>query len=108
MKKNDVKQFARLVEKSERAWKPTKEELQIIIVGTRQDERELKIETLITASKRVNLISLLHEYVNVFAQSYGDISSLDTNIIVQKVPLNEESIPMKRNYEELVQIWCLR
>jgi hypothetical protein len=36
--------------------------LETINVGIRQDQRELKIGTLITASKKKNLISLLHGF----------------------------------------------
>jgi transcription elongation GreA/GreB family factor len=67
--KGDAKEFARLVEQSEQAWKPIKKELQTINIGTRQNERELKIENLITASKKENLILLLHECIDVFAWS---------------------------------------
>jgi hypothetical protein len=80
----DVKELAKLVEKSKRAWKPTREELDTINIGTRQDERELKIRTLITVSERKNLISLLCEYVDVFAWSYADMFGLDINIVMHK------------------------
>jgi len=62
----------------------------------RQDERELKIGALIIIIERKNLISLLREYVDVFAWSYIDMPSLHTNIVVYKVPLNEESIHVKQ------------
>jgi transcription elongation GreA/GreB family factor len=65
--KGDAKEFARLVEQSEQAWKPIKKELQTINISTRQNERELKIEKLITTSKKENLILLLHECIDVFA-----------------------------------------
>ena len=65
--KDDVKEFAKLLEQSERAWKPTKEELKTINVGAGQDEIELKLGTLLTTSKRENLISLLCGYVDMFA-----------------------------------------
>ena len=61
-----------------------------------QDERELKIETLITANERENLILLLRKYVDVFARSYTDMFSLDNSIIVHKVSLNEGSILVKQ------------
>jgi hypothetical protein len=80
----DVKELAKLVEKSKQAWKPTREELDTINIDTRQDERELKIRTLITVSERKNLISLLCEYVDVFAWSYADMFGLDTNIVMHK------------------------
>jgi hypothetical protein len=53
---DDVKEFARLVKQSKQAWKPIKQEL----------------ETINITSERENLISLLREYVNVFAWSYVD------------------------------------
>jgi len=92
---NYVKEFVKLLEQSKRAWKPIKEKLETINVDTRQDERELKIRTLIAASKKENLIFLLREYVNVFAWSYTDMPSLDTNIVVHKVSSNEGSILIK-------------
>jgi hypothetical protein len=52
--------------------------------------------TLITTSERENLISLPHEYANVFTWSYTDISSLDINIVVEKVPLNYRRIHVKQ------------
>jgi hypothetical protein len=67
--------------------------------GTRQDERELKIETLITTSERENFISQFREHVDVFAWSYTNMSSLDTNIIVHGVPLNEGRILVKQKLE---------
>ena len=69
--------------------------METINVSTGQDERELKIETLITASERENLISLLRKYVDVFAWSYTNMIGLDTSIIVYKVLLNEGSIFVK-------------
>jgi hypothetical protein len=61
--------------------------------------RELKIETLITASERENLISLLRKYVDVFAWSYANMIGLDTSIIVYKVLLNEGSIFVKQKLQ---------
>jgi hypothetical protein len=80
--------------------------LETINVSTGQDERELKIETLITASERENLISLLRKYVDVFVWSYANMIGLDTSIIVYKVLLNEGSIFVKqklqRTYPDMV------
>ena len=74
----------------------SKRKVETINVDIWQDERELKIWTLIAASKKENLILLLREYVNVFAWSYTNMPSLDTNIVVHKVSLNEGSVLMKR------------
>ena len=91
-----MKEFTRQVEQSEHAWKPAKEELEVINVGTEQDKRELKIGTLITAGERCNLTSLLQEYMDVFAWSYADMPGLDIDIVVHRVPLIEGCKPVKQ------------
>jgi hypothetical protein len=58
---DDIKEFARMVKKSEKTWKLPSEELKVINLGTEKDKKELKIGTLITAKGREGLISLLHE-----------------------------------------------
>lgn len=35
----DLKEFTRLVEKSEKSWKPTKKEIEVIILGIGQDKK---------------------------------------------------------------------
>jgi hypothetical protein len=86
MEKNEwekdlMEEFTRLVQQSE--------ELETVNIGTREDKKELKIRILITSSETKDLIALLREYVDVFAWSYADISSLDTDIVVHKIPLKE-------------------
>jgi hypothetical protein len=84
MEKNEwekdlMEEFTRLVQQSE--------ELETVNIGTREDKKELKIRILITSSETKDLIALLREYVDVFAWSYADISSLDTDIVVHKISL---------------------
>jgi hypothetical protein len=92
----DLKEFARLVENSEKAWEPASEKLEVINVGDEQDNKELKIGTLVTTEERNRLVSLLHEYVDVFAWTYADMPGLDTDIVVHKIPLIEGSKPIKQ------------
>ena len=91
----DIHEFARLVEQSDRTWEPVKEELELINVGTKHNIRELKIGKLISADVRSELIALLQEYVDVFAWSYADMPGLDTDIVVHKLPLIEGCKPVK-------------
>jgi hypothetical protein len=86
----DIKEFARLVEKSEKTWKPASEELEVINLGTEKDTKELKIGTLITSKEREGLILLFHEYINIFTWTYADMPGLDTTVMVHKIPLVEE------------------
>ena len=72
----------------------------MINVGTRQDRRELKIETLITVKEKGSLTSLLQDYMDVFVWSYTDMLGLDIDIIVHKVPLIEECKPVKEKIKK--------
>jgi hypothetical protein len=83
----DIKEFARLVENSEKTWKPASEELEVINLGTEQDKKELKIGTFSIVEKKEGPISLLHEHVYFFSWIYTDMSGLDTIIVVHKIPL---------------------
>ena len=42
------------------------------------------------------LIDLLQNYNDVFAWSYQDMSGLDTDIVVHRLPLKEECMPVKQ------------
>ena len=50
----DIKEFTRLMENSEKAWKPFSEELETIDLGTKQKKKELKIGALITTEEKGN------------------------------------------------------
>jgi hypothetical protein len=45
--------------------------------------------------ERDRLTSLLHKYVDIFAWTYADMSDLDTDIVLYKIPLVEASKPVK-------------
>jgi hypothetical protein len=51
---------------------------------------------VITSKEREKLIALLRDYVDVFAWSYENMSGLETNIIVHRVPLVEGCKPVKK------------
>lgn len=56
----------------------------------------MKIGILITVEEKDDIISVLHEYVNVFAWTYANMPDLDTNIVAHKISLVEESKPVKQ------------
>ena len=92
----DIKEFTRLVENSEKSWEPASEKLEVINLGNEQEKKELKIGTLVTTKERNKLVSLLREYADVFAWTYADMPSLDTDIVVHKIPLIEGSKLVKQ------------
>ena len=92
----DIKEFTKLVENFKKAWEPANEKLEVINLGNKQEKKELKIGTLVTTEERNRLVSLLHEYADVFAWTYADMPGLDTDIVVHKIPLIEGSKPVKQ------------
>jgi chaperonin cofactor prefoldin len=61
--KEDIEEFTKLIEQFEHAWKPTKEELELI---DEHNKRELKIGMLIAADVKNELVALLREYTDIF------------------------------------------
>ena len=55
---NSIREFTKLLEQHEQVWKPAKEELETINVGTEESQRELKIGTSVTQKEREDLIAL--------------------------------------------------
>ena len=46
-------------------------------------------------------IELLKEYQDVFAWSYEDLKSYDTNIIQHKIPIKEDQKPFKQKLRRI-------
>jgi hypothetical protein len=64
-------------------------------MGTDKSQKDLKIGMLIFTDERNNLVAFLREYIDVFAWSYVDMLVLDTNIIVNRLPLMLGYKPLK-------------
>ena len=58
--------------------------------------KEVKIGSQLCPEVKKGLIDLLREYSNVFAWSYQDMSSLDSVIVVHRLPLKLECPPVKQ------------
>ena len=80
-------EFARLLQQKERAIQPHEEPLDTINLGTEEDKKEIKVGANLEPSVKEPLIRLLHDYVEIVAWSYEDMSGLDTDIVVHR-PLN--------------------
>ena len=87
----------RLVEQDERQILPHQEILKAVNLGTEKERKKVKIETTLSPAIRKELIDLLQDYSDVFAWSYQDMPSLDTDIVVHRLPLREECAPVKKN-----------
>ena len=47
------------------------------------------------------LVQLLHDYVEVFAWSYEDMSGLDADIVVHRFPTREDCPPVKQKVRRM-------
>ena len=56
----------------------------------------MKIGITLSSATRKELIDLLQDYSDVFAWSYQDMPGLDTDIVVHRLPLREECMPVKQ------------
>jgi len=73
-------EISRLLEQERRAIQPYGEELEVINLGTKEDKKEVKIGASLGPTAKKRIIELLKEYVDIFAWSYQDMPSLDTDI----------------------------
>ena len=71
-------------------------------LGTEEDIKEVKIGENMELSVKQRLVQMLHDYVEIFAWSYEDMPGLDTDIVVHRLPTNEDCSPIKQ------KVRCMR
>ena len=71
-------------------------------MGTDEDRKEIRVGANLEPSVKERLIQLLNEYVEIFAWSYEDMSGLDTDIVVHRLPMKEDCPPVKK------RVHCIR
>ncbi|KAI5396120.1 hypothetical protein KIW84_062354 [Lathyrus oleraceus] len=84
------------VVREDRTITPYQEVIETVNIGTEGDKKEIKIGASLQAKVKEQLISLLREYVDIFAWSYQDMPGLDTDIFVHRLPLNKDLPPVKQ------------
>ena len=94
-------ELARLLQQEERAIQPHEELLDTINLGTEEDKKEIRVGANLEPSVKERLIQLLHDYVEIFAWSYEDMSGLDTDIVVHRLPTREDCPPVKQKVRRM-------
>ena len=109
-----VKEFAELLDSTEKEFGLNDETEEMINLGTEEDKKELK---LVDNPEREEMIALFREYLDVFAWSYKDMPGLDPEIAAHKIPLYPDAKPKKQKLrrmrpdmslkikEEVVKMW---
>ena len=87
----------RLVAQEKRQILPYQKTTETVNLGVEREKKEMKFGTSLSVKTKKELVRLLQEYNDVFAWSYQDMSGLDTDIVVHRLPLREECMPSSRN-----------
>ena len=86
----------RLVEQDERQILPHIEITEAVNLRNEEEKKEVKIGTTLSSATRKELIDLLQDYSDVVAWSCQDMPGLYTDIVVHRLPLREECMPIKQ------------
>ena len=95
-------ELARLLQHEERTIQPHEELVDTVILGTKEDKKEVKISANLEPSVKKRLTQLLHDYVEVFAWSYEDMPGLDVDFVVHRLPTKEDCPPVK---QKVCRMW---
>ena len=93
-------ELARLLQQEERTIQPHEEPVDTINLGTEEHKKEVKVGANLEPGVKKRLIQLLHDYVKVFAWSYEDMSGLNEDIMVHRLPTREDCLPVKKRFVE--------
>jgi hypothetical protein len=80
---------------------PQKEEVEDHNIGTEQEPRYIKLSKFLPVDQKVKYIDLFKEFTEVFAWSYEDLKTYDTNIIQHKIPLKVGSKPFRHKLRQV-------
>ncbi|XP_058746121.1 uncharacterized protein LOC131618991 [Vicia villosa] len=89
-------ELARLLKQEEKVIEPHQEPIETVNLGTEETRREVKIGASLNENVKEKLVGMLKEYSDIFAWSYEDMPGLDTDIVVHRLPLKENSPPVKQ------------
>src|SRR3954469_21258533 len=90
------RELARLLKQEEKAIQPHEEPIEVINLGSDEEKKEVIIGADLENSVKQRLIQMLQDYVEIFTWSYEDMSGLDTDIVVHRLPIKEGSTPVKQ------------
>ena len=75
---------------------PTFDDPKTVDLGIENKPRELRIGSALFAYERDSLLQLLRSYLDVFAWSYEDMSSLDPSVVQHHFLLMPHARPVKQ------------
>ncbi|XP_019434188.1 PREDICTED: uncharacterized protein LOC109340879, partial [Lupinus angustifolius] len=94
-------ELLRLVEQEAREIQPHQEPVELVNLGSEEDKKEVRVGTIMDGKERECLVRLLHEFKDVFAWSYEEMPGLDRSIVEHKLPLMQNSRPVKQKLRRI-------
>jgi len=94
-------ELLRLVEQEAKEIHPHQEEVKIINLGEKGEEKQVKIGTAMTEEMQKQLHTLLREFKDIFAWSNQDMLGLNHVVVQHKLPLKPECFPIKQKLRRL-------
>jgi hypothetical protein len=70
-------------------------------LGMEEDPKWVKLSSILSKEQRVEYVRLLKEFTDVFAWTYEDLRTYDTNVIEHKIPLKEDAKPFKQKLRQI-------
>jgi hypothetical protein len=101
-------ELSTLITKYEKPTMATLEETEEINLSENEESKCIHIGTNLSSEMRSKLISLLKDYIDVFAWSYADMPGLDENVVVHKLPLKPGAKSVKQKLRRLKPEWILK
>ena len=83
-------------------------DVEIVGFGIADQPRDLRIGLDLSTNERDDLIRLLRSYLDVFAWSYKDMSSLNPSIVQHHLPLLSHVRLVKQKLRRLHPCWSLQ
>ena len=74
---------------------PVETEVEECNIGSEEKPKMIKLSKTLPAHIKYKYLELFKEFADVFAWSYEDLKSYDTEIIQHKIPLKENQKPFK-------------
>lgn len=85
-----------MIETSKTKIKPIQKKMELVNLGTKQEVKEVKVGVKLVLEEKMTMVQLLKEFIYAFTWSYQDITRLDTDTTVHKLPLNKECKSLKQ------------
>nr|XP_033510683.1 uncharacterized protein LOC117275521 [Nicotiana tomentosiformis] len=88
--------------------KPNLEETNVIILGSKENVKENRINIHLEVEHKEETVELLRQYIDVFVWSYDDMPGLSIDIVSHQLPIEPARSPVKQKPRKFKPDFSLR